>query len=268
MPTGTKVNPEDIKLVTIPRKAILTKQLSTNSAEIVNKYVMTQVFKNSFVYTPQLNGEEGIDPFTRLDLSRLRKITLPISYSTGFAGEIKRGDRVDLMFVGEGKIKSGGESSDSFTYSKIFMQDVIVYNVATENGFKFANHSKYTQDEIASGVSNSGQSISVDAKGSGELGILILAVTPEQAEEIATRQMSGEIQLLSRFSESETYETLGFVLGDYGKIFSGNANAETSKVMLEQKDPQKAVSVPTDNNNNNSDMQEDSSQRKIRDEDD
>jgi hypothetical protein len=42
----------------------------------------------------------------------------------------------------------------------------------------------------------------------------------------------GEIVFVKRFEESETHETLGFVMGEYGKLFAGNANAETGNIQV------------------------------------
>jgi pilus assembly protein CpaB len=59
-----------------------------------------------------------------------------------------------------------------------------------------------------------------------------LIVTPEQAEQIEARKLSGNIVFVKRFEESETHETLGFVIGQYGKLFAGNANAETGNIQV------------------------------------
>ena len=59
-----------------------------------------------------------------------------------------------------------------------------------------------------------------------------LVVTPEQAEQIEARRLAGELKFVKRFLESESHETLGFVIGNYGKIFSGNANAETGSIQI------------------------------------
>ena len=44
--------------------------------------------------------------------------------------------------------------------------------------------------------------------------------------------MTGSLVYIKRFEESETHETLGFVIGEYGKLFAGNANAETGNIKI------------------------------------
>ena len=47
---------------------------------------------------------------------------------------------------------------------------------------------------------------------------------------------SGQIRFVGRFNDSESYNTLGYVLGDYGKVFSGQGFAETDNLLIEEDD--------------------------------
>lgn len=219
MKVNTEINPEDVQKITIPAKAV-SDDFVRDIKKIIGKHVSTDVFKGQFVYKKQLIKKEEIDPFKSMDLTKLRKISLPISYVEGFGGNIKRGDRVDLVFVGEGA-KETEQGDQKFRYSKVFLQDVYVYNVTTSDGYKYIDKTESTPDKKGEEISTSSSS--------GELAVITLAVTLEQAEEIAARMSSGQIRLLARFEDSESYETLGFVLGDYQKVFSAPINAETSK---------------------------------------
>jgi len=217
---NTKITETDIKSVDVPAKAV-TDDFALNAKDIIGKYVGTKVYENQFVYKKQLLKKGQTDPFDSMDLSKLRKISLPISYVEGFGGNLKRGDRVDLVFTGVGK-KATANGEQEFQYSKVFLQDVYVYNVTTGDGYKFVDRSNQTPG------AGDGKEISTSAN-TGEMAVVTLAVTLDQAEEITARMNAGKIRLLARFNDSQSYETLGFVLGDYQKVFSAPANAETSK---------------------------------------
>ena len=224
---NTEIQAKHIKKVTVPAKAV-TSDFAKDAKDIVGKYVTTKVYKGQYVYSNQLIERENIDPFESMDLSSLRKISLPINYEDGLAGNIKRGDKIDLMFTGEGTIRNDQGSQDKYNYSKVFLQDISVYSVTTKDGYKFIDHSTYVQGYVGN---ENAQEIDIDAV-SDELAVITLAVTLEQAEEIEARMSKGKVRLLGRFENSESYETLGYVLGDYAKIFSGNANAETGRVTI------------------------------------
>jgi pilus assembly protein CpaB len=230
LPVNAKITKDDITKVTVPAKAV-TSDFALNGKDIVGKYVTTKAFKNQFVYKKQLVEKGKVDPFDSMDMSKLRKISLPINYVDGFAGNIKRGDKVDLLFTGEG-VKKTADGEQTFKYSKVFLQNVYVYNVATEEGYKFVDHSHLTKDEVA-GAKSSGEKIDTSGNTS-EIGVVTLAVTLDQAEEIATRLKAGEVRLLGRFEDSQSYETLGYVLGDFGKVFSEKVNAETSRATINE----------------------------------
>lgn len=225
---NSEITASDITKISVPAKAV-TKDFALDPDEIIGKYVKVDVFANQFVYKNQLVEEGKTDPFKSMDLSKYRKISLPIDYVEGFGGDLRRGDRVDLVFTGVGtKSDSMGQESQ-FQYSKVFLQDVLVYSVTTGDGYEYQSRVNLTPEEEASG--KSGEEISATSS-SNDLKVVTLAVTLDQAEEIVARQEAGTVRLLSRFDEHESYETLGYVLGDYEKIFSAPANAETSKATV------------------------------------
>ena len=222
--TNQEVTANDVKQVEIPSKAV-QKGFALKSKDIVGKYVGGPVTAGQYVYQSQLIELDQKDVFEDLDLSTYRKISLPISYVEGFGGSLKRGDAVDLVFTGEGSktdTKTGYDAK--FQYSKTFLQNVYVYNVTTSDGFPFVDHStNYATSEEGDEV------VLETTANTEELKVVTLAVTLEQAEELLARQSAGSIRLVSRFQENESYETLGFVLGDYDKVFTAPANAETGR---------------------------------------
>lgn len=223
---NTQITKADFDTVTIPLDAVnKTKGLASSKTVLVGKYVKTDVYKDNYVYDEQITEGGKIDPFKSMDVSKLRKVSLPISFVDGLAGNLKRGDKVDLVFTAEGKKKSAGAET-TFNYSKVFMQDVYIFNVASEEGYIFQDRSTIVKGS-APGATE-GEKID-SSSNSDKIAVITLAVSLDQAEEIETRMKSGQVKLLGRFDDSKSYDTLGYVLGDFVKIFTGTANAETGK---------------------------------------
>lgn len=231
----------DVRIVEIPASGIQKNMLTVSdlvkemgakksvSEEKVIEYAETlfvnrDVKAGHYIYDDELVEEGKIDPFETMDLSRYRKVSLPISYVDGFGGNIKRGDRIDLIYTGQGETVKGA-SMANFQYSKVFLQNVLVYSVTTGNGYEFVDHSYKVEGQM------SGEDISVDGEAE-ELAVITLAVTLDQAEEIEARKASGSISFVARFDEHESYQTLGYVIGDYDKIPTGKMSAETDKATI------------------------------------
>ncbi|PLS19688.1 Flp pilus assembly protein CpaB [Bacillus sp. M6-12] len=230
LPVNTQITKNDLEKVTIPAKAITT-DFALDANDIVGKYVTTKTFGNQFVYKQQLVEKEDVDPFDSMDMSKLRKISLPVDYLNSFAGDIERGDKIDLVFTGQGVKGSANGSEGEFKYSKVFLQNVYVYNVATEDGFKFESHANRTKGSESEDAE--GEKIDTSADES-KIGVVTVAVTLDQAEEITARMKSGEVRLLGRFDDNQSYETLGYVVGEFGKVFSEKANAETGRATINE----------------------------------
>lgn len=222
---NTKVTKDDLKVVTVPASAV-TKDFAVDAKDVVGKYVSTDVFADTYVYKQALVEKDDLDPFKSLDLSKLRTISIPVNLETASAGQIKKGDKVDLMFTGEGE-----KDNKSFIYSKVFLQNVYVYSVTTDEGYAYVDTSNVSKSEAEEG--KEGKKISTSAE-DGSLANVTLAVTLEQAEEISARLKSGEVRLLGRFDDSESYETLGYVVGEFGKVFAEQANAETGRATINE----------------------------------
>lgn len=228
MEVNQKITAADVNEVTIPASAV-TSDFALNPKDFVDKYVNTKVYANTFVYGKEISEEGKLDPFESMDLTKYRKISLPIGYVDGFGGNLKRGDAVDIVFTGQGKKKDDAGVEQEFQYSKTFLQNVLVYNVTTSDGYEFVDHSK---GDVTKNVA--GEKIDTSSS-SSELAVVTLAVTLDQAEEITARMTNGKLRLVSRFDQHESYETLGFVLGDYSKVYSAPANAETGRSTINEK---------------------------------
>lgn len=219
---NSQVKVTDFLPVQIPSSAI-TDQFLLDLGEIQEKYYNTTAQKGHYVYKDDFTTQENLDVFDSLNLANMRKISLPVNYIEGLAGNIKRGDKVDIIYTGKGITKeTDGSTGEDFTYAKTVLHEVLVESVSTTDGYLFTNHSDRTEMEIPQGNAST-----------GEIGIITLAVTLEQAEEIKARQETGILSVVGRFDKSETYPTVGYVVGNYGKIFSGSANAETGQTTIQ-----------------------------------
>jgi pilus assembly protein CpaB len=225
---GMKITERDLIPVPLSQMTLNSNMVQvTDKNAVVGKYTRIPVVKHSIVYREQLGDITSVDKFASLDLSNSRVISLPIEYINGVAGDFKRGDRLDLMYSTSGATATSGEDSTSFTYAKIFMQNVPVYQVNTASGYKFTPHA----DKDLYAAPQEGED-ATEAPTYEAIASISLIVTPEQAEQIEARKLSGNIVFVKRFEESETHETLGFVIGQYGKLFAGNANAETGNIQV------------------------------------
>lgn len=224
--SGVKITERDLVEIPLSQMTLNSSMIRTeNKNEVIGKYTTLKVVRGSIVYKEQLGDITSVDVFASLDLSNSRVIALPISYETGVGGDFERGERVDLLFKATGVVKGDDEEEFTFSYSKIFMQNIPIYQLNTSTGFKYTNHAGLDAYATDSDGNTTAQAYEAPAT-------ISLIVSPEQAEEIETRRLRGEIIFVKRFEESETHETLGYVIGEYGKIFAGNANAETSNVKV------------------------------------
>lgn len=245
---GIKITERDLVAIPLSQMTLNSNMVTINDKNsVIGKYTRIPVVQYSIVYKEQLGDITSVDKFASLDLSNSRVISLPIEYVNGVSGDFKRGDRLDLMYSTAGATaSSGGDDGVSFTYAKIFMQNVPVYQVNTASGYKFTAHA----DKDMYSVPAEGEADATQGQTYEAIASISLIVTPEQAEQIEARKLSGNIVFVKRFEESETHETLGFVIGQYGKIFAGNANAETGNIQVSDafvvKTPENAESTNND----------------------
>ncbi|WP_442637623.1 Flp pilus assembly protein CpaB [Rossellomorea marisflavi] len=216
---NTQISASDLTKVQVPKKAV-TEGISLTSNDIVGKYNSTKVFKSEYVMKANLVKKENIDPFESIDLTKLRKISIPVTYAEGLGGNIKKGDRIDLVYVGK-----ESKNDKDFSYSKTFMKDVLIYATTTAEGFEYKDRTQNVKGDVGD---LEGQDIGA-GEDTGELAQLTLAVTLDQAEEITARLQTGEIRIVGRFNDSQNYDSSGYIQGDFEKVFSGEGLAENNK---------------------------------------
>lgn len=226
LPANTKIQSNDLKQITIPKSATKSQKFITDPAKIENKVVSTRVFPGEFVTDNKIVEDNKKDPFESMDLSKYRKISLPIDYVTGMGGNLKRGDKVDLIYIGEEQGSSKGVTT-KYNYTKTFLQDVVVYSVTTDDGFKYQDRTHGNKGENSNDSQTNGKNIS-NGGTDGRLSTITLAVTSDQAEQITARMKHGAIRIIGRFDNSSNQNTRGYVIGNGAdkSIYSGYSVAE------------------------------------------
>lgn len=223
IPMNTQISASDLKKVTIPTKSVNTSILARDSKSIIGKCVDTKVFAGENVMKKQLVDKTETDPFVDMDLTKYRKISVPINYVDGLGGNLKHGDRVDLVYTASGKKTGQGE----FQYSKVFLQNIPVFSVTTDSGTPYTDKSE-VQPKKPDNKTEEGKDISTGGE-NGKMATLTLAVTLDQAEQISARLKSGTIRVIGRFGDSKDAQSTGYIIGDYDKINAGAGLAETNK---------------------------------------
>lgn len=217
---NTQISDSDLVKVQVPKKGV-NPTFVLNKEEVVGKYNSTKVFKDEYVIKSNLVKKENIDPFESIDLTKLRKISIPVTYTEGLGGNIKKGDRIDLVYVGK-----ESKNNKQFSYSKAFMKDVLIYATTTDEGFEYKDRTENVKGEVGN---IEGEELGSGGQDTGKLAQLTLAVTLDQAEEITARLQTGEIRIVGRFSDSQDYDSAGYIQGDFEKVFSGEGLAENNK---------------------------------------
>lgn len=224
IPLNSKIGLTDFQSVEVPGDAV-TPDMIEDPNEIVEKdlHAATKLIQGQYALEDMFVEVEKVDPFEVIDLSDMRQVTIPANYSAALGGNVSRGDRIDLVYIGDG----ASEKSGNYTYSRTFAEDVLVYAVTTNGGYRFEDHSDRlegtpmasSEDEIAEG----------DGVSAGDIAQITLAVSPELSEEISTRLATGSIRVVGRFDESENSDTAGYVIGEFERQFSGQGNPEANK---------------------------------------
>lgn len=247
---GVKITEKDLIKSEVSKNSYTPNMILLSELDsVLGKYTTTKVFKDTNCYKEQFGDLNKTEKdFTSLDLSNARLMSIPVDMVNDVGGFLEEGDKIDLLFSGAGtssivninqnnndstnnqSSNNSSSTDESFYYSKLFMPNLTVYKVLNGNGYKYAQRATRYEGESSENLDISNpQEVNVD---SSTIKSIILIVTPEQAEEIKVRSKVGNVNILKRFDESETHDTLGYVLGNYGKVFSGNANAETGSLQI------------------------------------
>lgn len=223
--------------------------------DIIGKYITGDVFQGSHVIKSQLQSDPPyVDKGNLTDEQELRKITIPITYATALAGDIKHGDIVDLLFLDENNGKATedteavtSEEQGKITYAsaRIFMQNLTVYQVYDAKG---GVYNRKETDPMTLGLyggelANGGSVGTQEEKDYNAPAFVTLAVTASQYEEIVARLQMGTIQLVGRFGGSVDMQTNGYLVakGDTADIYVGQGTLEKDIELFDSSQPVQAI---------------------------
>lgn len=225
MKTGDVITKDKLAVVEIPARAI-DKNFLRDKDLILNKVVTTEVSKGQFVMTDFVTSQEDLNPMKLMDLSKMRKVSFPVEMERALAGNIKSGDVVDLVYIAT---VDNPDTGQQFVYSKIFMKDVVIWSVNTEDGYDYVQKSNVSEDDFSLNTESfKGEEVtSMDNSGDGDLASVTVVVTGPQAEEIIARSYSGDIQIIGRFSGAENVDSTGYNIFDSIDVFAGNKDPES-----------------------------------------
>lgn len=253
--TSYQIQQSDVEEIQVPKSAISQELFVTSVSDMKlsvkadeeehetnkgkgTKFIICDVHQGEYVMKSHLSDEGKIvDTIAELG-DDYRLITMPVSMSTTLAGEIKTGDYIDLLYTGKGS-KENEETGESFnfTYTKLFMQKVLVYKMYKNDGTEYIPYSQMGNENVSQNLTlGSEKDVNGDGKGSGAIGTpayMTLAVSVSQAEEIYARMQVGSVSYVGRLEQSKPVQPLGYVVGEYSKIFFGQGNAETNGLYID-----------------------------------
>lgn len=223
MEAGQVISKSNLSVTKIPAKAVNNSFLRTQES-VIGKVVTADITPGQYVVRDLVTDKEKLNPLVTMDLSRMRKISFQVEMEATLGGAVKRGDVVDLVYVG---VETNQETGGNFTYARIFMQDVVVWSAKTEEGEDYVPRSAIPDNEIGFAIVPGTNTSGASGGSDGKLSILTVVATGPQAEEIAVRAARGQIQILGRFSGADSASTTGYTMNRFTDIFSGTTHPES-----------------------------------------
>ena len=225
IPLNSKIGMTDFQEVQIPGDAV-TQNMVRNPEEIVNAglHASTRLIPGQYAVEEMFVTVENVDPFEIIDLTDLRQVTIPADYVDTMGGNIASGDSVDLVYIGYGQ---NDDTQSEYTYARTFAQEVLVYSVTTDGGYRFEKHADRLEGQV---VARSDEDLeSQEMVSHGDIAHVTLAVDTKLAEEINARMATGEVKIVGRFDVSENADSTGYVIGEFTRQFTGQGNPETNE---------------------------------------
>lgn len=227
-----QIRSTDVEVVKIPEKGVGENVIRADQ-EVVGLFANQKIYKGELVDSRKVVKSQQANPLafvSETEIKKLRKITIPVDIISTWGGAISRGDRVDLAFTGEIESKDGSKGG---SYAKVFMQNVLVYDVLTSSGDSYIKPEDRQPVEIDTSVEESAELAEKEIALRKDIKMVILAVTVEQYEEILARQEKGKISVVGRFEGSESYETNGFAFGEVDEpVKMGQTKIESKKTEI------------------------------------
>ena len=137
--------------------------------------------------------------------------------------------------VGDASTLAGAETGLTYQSSRIFLQDIPVYQVLQSDGAVYTRRETdpVTLNKFHGELNGSGTE---EEQTYGAPAYVKLTVTPAQYEEISTRMNSGTVSLVQRFDESQNVDTNGYLVikGTGANIFAGEGSFEYDLQLIKE----------------------------------
>lgn len=251
------VTANDIKAVKVLAADVKSNNIN-DANSIIGKYIVGDVYVDTPVTTDQLSVDP---PVTTTDVLKAeaayKKITIPITYQTSFAGDLKSGDHVDLAFVntdsGETTSRTTTMNKEAqttstqavntqttslkYTTAKIFLQDIAVYQVYAADGSVYVRKETdpTTLHQYNGELAQAGSTGTTEQQTNyAAPAYAVLSVTGPQYEEITARMYMGIVQLVGRFEGSQNNDTSGYIVAKNGDavIYAGEGTLEENPQLI------------------------------------
>ncbi len=232
---GIQIKEHHVEVVKIPEKGVNDGVILASEQPVVGLFANEKIYKGDYASENRLVKDNQADPLAFVDekeIGKLRKIAIPADILSTFGGDISKGERIDLMFTGTTK------EGEQVSYSKVFMQNVLVYDVLSSGGASYIKPKDRAPVEIDPENPEAAELAEAEMNLRKDIAMVILAVTIEQYEEIVARQKVGTVSIVGRFDRSESYETRGFATGEIltpVKLGSTKVEVKGTEIIQNQK---------------------------------
>lgn len=210
----------------------------TDPQEAIGKYITGTAYKGQHILKGQIQSEPTYTEVAGIsELAEYRKFYLPVSLDGAFAGDIKAGQLVDILWAESGTGLSTERTNDvpgaangiNYNQAKIIMSSIPIYQVYTSDG---SVYKKKTTDPETLNKFKGNDAASLQGEQSeettGSPAYVALSVTVDQYEELYVRRQMGTVSLVCRFDESADATTDGYVIMKDGlaNVYTGKGNLE------------------------------------------
>ncbi len=167
LPLGTRLQPEDLKLVTWPASQPV-EGMFTHIQDCVNRAVITSMVENEPLLEGKLAPRDGGAGLSTTIPDGMRAVSVSVNDVIGVAGFVVPGTMVDVLVTG-----SSGSGGQNMIITRTFLENVRVLAA--------------------------GQKIEQDREGKPQtVPVITLLVTPQEATALTMASTQGRIQLALR----------------------------------------------------------------------
>ncbi|HEY0628374.1 MAG TPA: Flp pilus assembly protein CpaB [Sphingomicrobium sp.] len=222
LPVGTIIDAESLTFQAWPKELVQNAYYTEGAPDADMKKLIGTVVRNSMTAGQPLTKGALVGPNDRGFLAAalgpgMRAVTVPVSNTSGVAGFIFPGDRVDMVLTQD--VKGGGDGPP------LKVSETIIRNLrvlATDQRIDSKNEEGKTEVKTFNTVT--------------------LEATPRISEKIAVAQKVGSISLVLRSLADNTGELERAVASGQVKVPAGTNPAEERRMLLE------IANQPSDNN--------------------